>query len=124
MFKIYISNALITILVGTLLFIFKDLSNPVYVANIVCLLVTLEIPTLYLLSVHRLLKRDDRETIMPSLFFMIFVMVVDIVFYSISIACYSTDLKLLILYTSIFHVIVAAILLIINAITSYIRKQH
>lgn len=121
----YVANFLITALTGTLLFIFKDLNSVALILNIVFLLLTLEIPTIYLLfATRKKLDRNDNELLAPSLIVAIFIFIVDLIFYSICIAVNASSWKLFLLYTAIFHCIGIAVLLVIKGLTNYIRKQH
>jgi hypothetical protein len=122
---IYIANALITILVTSLLLIFKDINNYVQVFYIILLAITLEIPTIYsILAFRKKLSRNDNELLVPSFLITLFMFIVDSIFYSICIGINNESIKLLILYTIIFHVIITSILLVIKAMTNYIRNQH
>ena len=122
---IYIANFIISALVGTLLFVFVDISSVVVCLNIVFLILTLEVPTFYLLLARRKsLDKNDNELLVPSALITGFAFFVDIIFYSICLLAKSTNLKLFILYTAIFHCIIVSFLLIAKSLTDYIRKQH
>lgn len=122
---IYIANFIISALVGTLLFLFVDVSSLVVGMNIAFLILSLEIPTFYMLLANRKkLDKNDNELLVPSALITGFTFVVNIIFYSVCIIVKSNNLKLFILYTIIFHCIILLVLLITKALTDYIRKQH
>lgn len=122
---IYVANFIISALVGTLLFVFVDVSSFAVGMNIFFLILSLEIPTFYMLLANRKkLDKNDNELLVPSALITGFTFVVNIIFYSICIIVKSNNLKLFILYTIIFHCIILSVLLITKALTDYIRKQH
>ena len=125
MILIYISNLLLSTLVGTLLFVFVDIGNITVFLNIVFLILSLEMPTFYLLLANRKkLDKNDNELLVPSALIVIFAFIVDVLFYSISILAKSQNIKLFVLYTIIFHCVIISLLLITKSLTDYIRKQH
>lgn len=122
---IYIANFIISALVGTLLFVFVDVSSFAVGMNISFLILSLEIPTFYMLLANRKkLDKNDNELLVPSALISGFAFVVNIIFYSICIIVKSNNITLFTLYTIIFHCIIFSLLLITKALTDYIRKQH
>lgn len=125
MIFIYIANLIITVLVTTLLLIFKNLDSITIVLNIIMLVLSLEIPTFYLLLTNRKqLNKNDNELLAPSGIISFIAFIVNVAFYSIMIGIHSKSLKSTILFTIIFNVIIAVLMLITKSITNYIRKQH
>ena len=95
------------------------------ILNIIFLLLTLEIPTFYLLlSRRKKLDKNDNELLVPSFILCIFMFMVDLIFYSICVGIDSQNFDLFILFTIIFHIVMAALFLIVKSATNYIRKQH
>ena len=122
---IYVANFIVSALAGTLLFVFVDVSSFAVGMNISFLILSLEIPTFYMLLANRKkLDKNDNELLVPSALITGFTFVVNIIFYSVCIIVKSNNLKLFILYTIIFHCIILSVLLITKALTDYIRKQH
>ena len=122
---IYIANFIISALVGTLLFVFVDISNITVCLNIISLIIVLEIPTFYLLLANRKsLDKNDNELLVPSALITGFAFLVDVIFYSVCLLVNSANLKLFVLYTVIFHCIIVSMLLTVKSLTDYIRKQH
>ena len=122
---IYIANLIISALVGTLLLISKDLSDTTIFLNIILLILTLETPTFYLLMTNRKsLDKNDNELLAPSALIVGTAFLINIIFYSTCLILNSSDLKLLILYTVIINCIMVSILLVVKALTDYIKKQH
>lgn len=122
---IYVANFIVSALAGTLLFVFVDVSSFAVGMNISFLILSLEIPTFYMLLANRKkLDKNDNELLVPSALITGFTFVVNIIFYSVCIIVKSSNLKLFILYTIIFHCIILSVLLITKALTDYIRKQH
>lgn len=125
MILIFIANLILSLLIGTLLFVFIDVENLATCLNIIFLILTLEIPTFYILLANRKkLDKNDNELLVPSALIAGFAFVVNIIFYSICIIANSDNLKLFVLYTVIFHCIISSLLLITKALTDYIRNQH
>ena len=125
MIFLYIANAIITVLTGTLLFVYTNLDSAAVILNIIFLLITLEIPTIYLLlAMRKKLDRNDNELLVPSLLLTIPIFLIDLIFYSVCVGIHTDNLKLFILYTIIFHCIASSLLLIVKGLTNYIRKQH
>lgn len=122
---IYISNAILTALIGTLLFVFLEINSVAIALNIVFLLLTLEMPTFYLLVANRKsLDKNDNELLVPSALVVGFAFIVNLIFYSVCIGVATASWKLFVLYTTIFHSVIAAILLCVISLTNYIRQQH
>ena len=125
MIFVYIANLILSSLVGILLLLFVDLSSFVVGMNISFLVLSLEIPTFYMLLANRKkLDKNDNELLVPSALITGFAFIVNIIFYSICIIVKSSNLKLFTLYTVIFHCIIFSLLLITKTFTDYIRKQH
>ena len=125
MILIYVANIIVTLLVGTLLFVFNPIDSVVFALNIVFLLITLEIPTGYLITIKKQkISKNDNEMLIPSILVTGFMFIVNIVFYSVCIGVHSNNCKLFILYTIIFHSVIISTLLIIKSITNYITNQH
>ena len=125
MIFVYIANLILSSLVGILLLLFVDLSSFVVGMNISFLVLSLEIPTFYMLLANRKkLDKNDNELLVPSALITGFAFIVNIIFYSICIIVKSSNLKLFTLSTVIFHCIIFSLLLITKTFTDYIRKQH
>ena len=125
MITFYIANAIITLLVGVLIFVFSIVDSVIFALNIIFLLITLEIPTFYLLFVGRKkLSSNNNELLAMSILITLFMFITNLVFYSICIYIHSTNCKLFLLYTAIFHSVIAVVLLIVKGATDYITKQY
>ena len=122
---LYIANFIISALVGALLLVFVDISCLTTCLNIIFLILTLEIPTFYLLHANRKsLDKNDNELLVPSALITGFAFLTNLIFYSVCLLANSENLKLFILYTVIFHCIIASLLLIVAYLCNYIRNQH
>ena len=122
---LYLANAVITILVGGIIFCFSQGFTVAKIINILLLLLTLEIPSIYFffLRVSKL-NRNDNELLAPGIVTVGFIFLTDAIVYTMALCVEAISLEVLALYTVIFHCIMGALLLVIKGLTDYIRKQH
>ena len=121
----YLANLSIAILVLSLILGLSNIDSTMFVVNTVILFFSILIPSIYLLFVKFLkINNNDNETLAPSVFLSIVLMLFDIIFYSILIAKHSTNIKLSLITFAIVHTVFLAMIFILRGLTSYIRKQH
>ena len=78
---IYVANFIVSALAGTLLFVFVDVSSFAVGMNISFLILSLEIPTFYMLLANRKkLDKNDNELLVPSALITGFTFVVNVIF--------------------------------------------
>ena len=118
-----ISNVILVSVVGLLVGLFIDLSNEVIVFNYVWLLITLIIPSIYLLlSTRKKLDATINEVLIPSLCVTSVYFILSLIATGLLLGLNKSNLMLSIIIEIVLLSIYLIVLLVVLSCTSYIRK--
>lgn len=118
-----ISNVILVLVVGLLVGLFIDLSNEVIVFNYVWLLITLIIPSIYLLlSTRKKLDASINEVLIPSLCVTSVYFILSLIATGLLLGLNKSNLMLSIIIEIVLLSIYLIVLLVVLSCTSYIRK--
>lgn len=118
-----ISNVILVLVVGLLVGLFIDLSNEVIVFNYVWLLITLIIPSIYLLlSTRKKLDATINEVLIPSLCVTSVYFILSLIATGLLLGLNKSNLMLSIIIEIVLLSIYLIVLLVVLSCTSYIRK--